>query len=133
LPDDTPQLTRDIASGNPEAFAQLYRARFDEMYRWARRATGRDEAFCLDVVQDAMMRIIRSLKPLQSERQLRGYLRAATQSCALDRLRSERRRRERERRAAGARHMTATLRHSMNASTGCAANSRPSIPKSHRC
>jgi DNA-directed RNA polymerase specialized sigma24 family protein len=50
------------------------------MYRWARRATGRDEAFCLDVVQDAMMRIIRSLKPLQSERQLRGYLRAATQS-----------------------------------------------------
>jgi RNA polymerase sigma factor (sigma-70 family) len=100
LPDDTPQLTRDIASGNPEAFAQLYRARFDEMYRWARRATGRDEAFCLDVVQDAMMRIIRSLKPLQSERQLRGYLRAATQSCALDRLRSERRRRERERRAA---------------------------------
>ena len=89
-------LTTAIASGDTEAFARFYRAWFDAMYADAVRATGRDEAFCLDVVQDAMLRIIRRMKPMATEGDLRRWLRAVVQSCAYDRLRGESRRRRRE-------------------------------------
>ncbi|MCK4872115.1 MAG: sigma-70 family RNA polymerase sigma factor [Phycisphaerales bacterium] len=94
------QLTRAIASGNTEAFARFYRERFDVMYAHARKATGRDEAFCLDVVQDAMMRMIRSMRPIDTEARLAAYLRAVVQSAACDLLRQEARRRQREQRFA---------------------------------
>jgi RNA polymerase sigma-70 factor (ECF subfamily) len=90
------ELTTAIASGDTEAFARFYRAWFDRLYAEARRATGRDEAFCLDVVQDAMMRVIRSLKPLESEAALRAWLRRTVRSCAYDQLRKDSRRRRRE-------------------------------------
>jgi RNA polymerase sigma factor (sigma-70 family) len=93
---DVKALTTAIASGDTEAFARLYRARFDAMYADAVRATGRDEAFCLDVVQDAMLRVIRHMKPLPTENDLRRWLRTVVQSCAYDRLRGEARRRRRE-------------------------------------
>jgi RNA polymerase sigma factor (sigma-70 family) len=62
----------------------------------AARATGKDESFCLDVVQDAMLRVIRSLKPLDSEAALFRWLQRTIRSCAIDRLRAESRRRQRE-------------------------------------
>lgn len=95
-----PDLTRRIAAGDPEAFTALYEAWFDWMFGEARRMTGRDESFCLDVIQDAMMRVIRSIKPLPSEPALRSWLRAAVRSCAYDRLRADARRRRRENHAA---------------------------------
>ena len=97
------ELTAAVASGESEAFACLYRGRFDEMYAEARRATGRDESFCLDVVQDAMIRVIRSMKHLETEQHLRTWLRVVVQSCAYDRLRKEARRRRWEQAAADAR------------------------------
>ncbi|MHC4414188.1 MAG: RNA polymerase sigma factor [Planctomycetota bacterium] len=96
-------LTSAIASGDTEAFTRFYRRWFDAMYAEAARATGRDESFCLDVVQDAMMRVIRSITPMSSELDLRRWLRVVVQSCAYDRLRQEARRRDRERQAAAAR------------------------------
>ncbi|HUU82430.1 MAG TPA: sigma-70 family RNA polymerase sigma factor [Phycisphaerae bacterium] len=96
-------LSAAIASGNTEAFARLFRHRFDDMYAEARRATGRDEAFCLDVVQDAMLRVIRRMKPIDSEQHLRTWLRVVVQSCAYDRLRKEARRRRWEQTSAEAR------------------------------
>lgn len=101
------ELTAAIAAGDTAAFARLYRERFDEMYTCARNATCRDEAFCLDVVQDAMLRVIRSLGPLDSEQHLRGWLRAVVQSCAYDRLRKEARRKRWERNAAAQRDVAA--------------------------
>ena len=103
MKDSVRELTAAIASGDPEAFARLYRRRFDELYAEARRVTGRDESFCLDIVQDAMIRTIRSMKPLDTEEHLRGWLRAVVQSCAYDRLRKEARRRRWEQAAAHAR------------------------------
>jgi RNA polymerase sigma factor (sigma-70 family) len=70
------------------------------MYADAVRATGRDEAFCLDVVQDAMLRVIRRMRPMATEGDLGRWLRAVVQSCAYDRLRGESRRRRREAEAA---------------------------------
>ncbi len=87
------ELTAAIASGDTEAFALLFRSRFQEMYAEARRATGRDESFCLDVVQDAMIRVIRSIKPMDAEKRLQPWLRVVVQSCAYDRLRKEARQR----------------------------------------
>lgn len=96
-------LTSAVASGDTEAFARFYRTWFDLMYAEARRATGRDEAFCLDVVQEAMLRVIRSLKPMNTAGDLRRWLCVLVASCAYDRLRQEARRRARERRAAAGR------------------------------
>ena len=92
------ELTAAIASGNPEAFARFFRQQFSRMYLDAKRATGRDESFCLDVVQDAMVRVIRSIKTIDSEPRLRAWLRAVVQTCAYDRLRKEMRRQRREER-----------------------------------
>ena len=64
-------LTEAIASGNTEAFASFYRQWFDTMYAQARNASGRDESFCLDVVQDAMLRVIKSVPAMASDDDLR--------------------------------------------------------------
>lgn len=96
------ELTGAIASGDPEAFTHFFRTRFDEMYAEARRCTSRDEAFCLDVVQEAFVRLIRALKPLDTEEQLQAWLRVVVRSCAYDLLRKEARHRRREAAAAPA-------------------------------
>jgi RNA polymerase sigma factor (sigma-70 family) len=104
------EFTAAIASGGTEAFAHFYRERFDEMYAEARRVTGRDESFCLDVVQDAMMRVIRRLRPIKTEPGLRAWLRLVVQSCAYDCLRREINRRRREQAAAERREQAAADR-----------------------
>lgn len=97
--DTTRALTASIASGDAEAFACLYQERFDQMYAWARQATRRDEAFCLDSVQDAFVRIIKGMKPIDSEGELMAWLRKVTLSACYDQLRRERRRSSHEHRA----------------------------------
>ena len=104
---ETRAQTAAIAAGDTAAFARFYDRWFDTVYAEAARATGRDEAFCLDVVQDAMMRVIRSMRPLPAEDDVRRWLRAVVHSCAYDRLRSETRRRRRETAAARTRPLTA--------------------------
>lgn len=91
MDESTRELTSAIASGDSEAFARFYRGWFDRAYGYAKRATGRDEAFCLDVVQDAMMRVIRSMRAMESEKEVGNWLRAVVTSCAYDRLRKEKR------------------------------------------
>ena len=84
---DTRTLTAAIASGDSEAFARFFGAWFDWMRREAARTTARDEAFCLDVVQDSMMRVIRCLKPMSTDDNPRRSLRVAVRPCASDPLR----------------------------------------------
>jgi RNA polymerase sigma factor (sigma-70 family) len=97
MPETTYELARAIAAGDDAAFARFYERWFDWMYGAARRATGQDEAFCLDVVQDAMMKVIRSIPPLETEASLRAWLSRTVQRCAYDRLRAEVRLKRRER------------------------------------
>lgn len=61
------ELTSAIASGNSEALSRFYRDWFDFALREAHRCTGRDEQFCLDAVQETMVRVIKRLKTLESE------------------------------------------------------------------
>lgn len=93
---DVSALTQAIADGDAPAFARFYDEWFDRLCRMARGATGRDESFCLDVVQEAMLKIMRSMKRIDDEKSLEAFLRVVVLRCALDLLRADRRRRTRE-------------------------------------
>src|SRR5438874_1612657 len=85
-----------MAAGDEDAIESFYRRYFDWLYAQARRTTRRDESFCLDVVQDAVLRIVRTIRAVKTENQFRAWLRLVVQTTALDRLRAERRRRSHE-------------------------------------
>lgn len=85
-----------MAAGDGMAIEQFYRSYFARMYIQARRATRRDEAFCLDVVQEATLRVIRSIRKVDSEPQLLAWLKLVVQTTAFNHLRQEQRRRQRE-------------------------------------
>ena len=85
-----------MASGDAKAVETFYRRYFDALYAHARRSTGRDESFCLDVVQDAVLRVIRSVRPAATEAQFAAWLRLVVQTTAYDLLRGESRREKRE-------------------------------------
>jgi len=92
----TEQLTTALSAGEEHAVETFYRRYFDWLYAQARRAARRDEAFCLDIVQDAVIRVLRSVRPVQDEPQFRAWLKLVVQTAAWDRLRSEKRRTNRE-------------------------------------
>jgi RNA polymerase sigma factor (sigma-70 family) len=91
------RVSAGIAAGSSTALAALYEAKFDLLVATVRRRTGRDESFVLDCVQDAMLRVARHLRDVDSMDSLDAFLRKAVLGAALDRLRSEHARAERER------------------------------------
>lgn len=95
-PADVSALTQAIADGDAPAFAAFYDAWFARLHGMARTATRRDESFCLDVVQEAMIKVMHAIKRFDSEDALEAWLRTIVWRCALDRLRAERRRAARE-------------------------------------
>lgn len=96
MSDEYRTLTSAIASGDTEAFARFYRQWFDFVLAEAMRVMGADEQTCLDIVQETMLRVIRSIKPLNAEADVQRWLRAVTRSACMDHLRREARRRKRE-------------------------------------
>lgn len=80
---------RGIRGGDPDALAEFYRHWFDRSVAIVRGRTGRDESFALDVVQDAMIRVARSIPPLESEGDLSRWMIRVLTTCALDRFKSE--------------------------------------------
>jgi RNA polymerase sigma factor (sigma-70 family) len=96
---DVVSLTAAMARGEGGAIETFYRAYFQRMYAEARHASHRDEAFCLDVVQESVLRVIRTIRPVESESQLGAWLKLVIRASAYDLLRGEARRRTRERNA----------------------------------
>lgn len=94
------ELTSAIASGDPDAFARFYEASFDAVYARAKRIARLDEHDCLDIAQDAYVRMIRSMKPIQDAAALDAWITRVVRSAAYDHLRRIRRRRRRERQRA---------------------------------
>lgn len=101
-PLDTAALTAGVAAGDPAAVEAFYRAWFDRLYDWARRATGRDESFCLDVVQEAVLRVVRTVRPVDAPARFAAWLKLVVRTTAYDLLKKERRARDAAARAAGA-------------------------------
>ncbi len=85
------ELSTSIARGDRDAYEQLYRAWFDRWLAAARACTGRDESFCLDVVQDTAIRVARAISPKPTHAALEAWLFTVLRSCAIDRLRTEKR------------------------------------------
>jgi RNA polymerase sigma factor (sigma-70 family) len=100
MDDGIGRLTEAVAAGESWAIETFYRQQFDWLYRQAVWATGRDEAFCLDVVQEAVLRILRTIRRANSPAQLRAWLAIVVRTTALDMLKAEGRRRRREHLAA---------------------------------
>jgi len=96
VPTSLLQLTGAMAAGDEQAIEEFYRTYFPWLYQKARRSTGRDEAFCLDVVQESVLRILRCVRPIAAERSFRAWLRLVVQTTAYDLLKSESRRARRE-------------------------------------
>lgn len=90
-------LTTAVAAGDTDAFAVFYRDWFNVMYQQAQQVSQRDESFCLDITQDAMLRVIKSIKPMDSTDDLRRWLNVVVKTCAYDRFREQARRTARER------------------------------------
>ena len=81
-------LTKKIAEhGDPQAFEEYYRAFFDTMFLTVKHTTGCDEATCLDVVQDAMLKAIAKMKTLNTREQTIAWTRAVAKTTAYDFLR----------------------------------------------
>ena len=89
--------TAAIGRGDEAAFERFHAHWFDRSLALARRISGRDEAFCLDVVQDVMLRVVRGIPALRDERAVTAWMARTTTSVAIDHLRADQRRRRRER------------------------------------
>ena len=94
------ELTGRIARGDEGAFAQFYDLWFERALGLARKFAGRDESVCLDVVQDTMLKVVRGMKRLADDRAVAAWMARAVFTTAMDRQRSESRRRRREQRGA---------------------------------
>jgi len=100
MPSPSQPLVAGIRRGDEAAFARFYELWFDRSVAAVRSLTRRDEAFCLDVVQDCMLKVVRKLPRLEDEAAVDSWMARTLCSTAVDRLRSEQRRRRRERIAA---------------------------------
>lgn len=104
-----PALARRVAAGDERAFVAFYEAWFAPTLALARAVSRRDEAFCLDVVQDVMLSVARGLPPLDGDARLRAWLTRTVVNAVTDRVRAETRRLLREQRAAAARRADAPV------------------------
>lgn len=95
-PTDAAGLSRGAWNGSTAAFEALYRAWFPRTLRIARALSRRDEAFCLDVTQEVMLRAAKGLPRVHNEAELAAWFSRATLSATIDQLRRERRRVRRE-------------------------------------
>lgn len=95
-PWDAARITLGIRRGDRAAFSCFYDAYANFVYAIARTFTHRDEATCLDILQDTMIRVIDSIPTLDSHGEIRAWLTHATRCAAVDHLRKEHRRQKRE-------------------------------------
>ncbi len=92
-------LSRAISRGDARAFEVFYRQWFERAAVLVGTMTRRDEAFCLDVVQSAMLKAARRMPAMTTDREVEAWMTRVLRTTAVDELRREGRRAERERRA----------------------------------
>lgn len=90
------QLCREIRRGCERAFERFYDLWFARALALARAVTRGDEATGLDVVQDVMLKVVHKLPALENGRAVAAWMAKTISAAAIDRCRSEQRRRCRE-------------------------------------
>ena len=86
---DWAKITASIAAGDSDSIEIFYDAYFDFVFREIKYLIGRDEQTCLDILQETMLKIIRSIKPIDTQPQLTAWTRTVTKSVAFDWLRKQ--------------------------------------------
>ncbi len=82
-------ITGGIADGDRECFRVYYEHFFGLMYDHVQRLSGRDEATCLDLVHDAMLKAIRCMKSFDDKAQITSWTVAVVKSTVYDWLRKQ--------------------------------------------
>jgi RNA polymerase sigma factor (sigma-70 family) len=93
-------LSRLVARGDRDALGELYELWFPRLLGMAGKATGRDEAFCLDVVQECMLRVAKSMSAMETDGDVERWMMRVVHTTAIDLLRRELRQRRRQAAAA---------------------------------
>ena len=94
--DDAELLRRYAESGSEEAFAELVRRHLGLVYHAALRQTGGDAHRAQDVAQEVFTSLARKARSLAERPTLAGWLHTSTRYAALQAVRTERRRQNRE-------------------------------------
>src|SRR4051794_31285649 len=97
--DDATLLERYARNRSEEAFAEVVRRHLTLVYSTALRRTNGDVHRAKDVAQIVFTGLAREAATLSRHPALTGWLYAATRNAAIDLMRAERRRREREEKA----------------------------------
>lgn len=121
---DVLRHTRGIRRQDPASITEFYEHWFDWSLATARALTRKDESFCLDVVQDTMLRVIRSIPEIDSAAAMRGWLSRTICNLAIDRIRRDERRSIREQRAESPSAPSASSDHLAQAETLAWLNAR---------
>lgn len=79
-----PRVSARIQAGDDRSFEIYFNCFFDLMFAESRRISGRDEATCLDLVQNAMFRATRSMTRLKDEQHAVAWTRILIRCTALD-------------------------------------------------
>lgn len=86
-PFDIHEITSAIVQSNEEAFNIFYRAYFGRLYQYLLSITHGDEDTVRDVIQEAMIRIIRYMKPFREEHIFWNWLVRVVRTTFIDYLR----------------------------------------------
>lgn len=93
---DARSLTQAMRRGDERAWALFVERVFDHASGAVRAFTGRDESFCHDAAQDAMLKAVKKPELIDTDRALLAWTATLARTAALDRIRAENRRRRRE-------------------------------------
>jgi len=107
------RLSDAIRRGDESAFREFFDEWMPRIESWSLEFVRPDHALALDITQETMIRVIRSLPALDSHAALVAWLRAANRSAAIDLLRRRLASQARER-AAAAKPETSDLVHAHN-------------------
>lgn len=94
--EDAVLLSRYVEEASEEAFTALVHHHLDLVYAAALRRTGGDAHRAADVVQEVFTALARQARVLRQHPALSGWLHAATRNVAIDLMRSEQRREQRQ-------------------------------------
>lgn len=85
------RVSRGIAHGNEAAFNEFYHHYYGRLYRYAWVLSRGDEEMAREILQEAMLRVVRYLKTVASEGILWSWLTRVLRSAFIDWIRRERR------------------------------------------
>lgn len=101
MSDDSSLLRSYLQNGSDSAFAELVRRHLPAVYRTALRTLAGDTHAAADIAQQTFAELARSAAILAAKPSLVGWLYTVAHRLAVNRIRSDHRRRQRERLAAG--------------------------------